>query len=489
MNNTTYLPARFENLQLTLISADPDQVRKHFDEEALTQLAESIKTHGLVQPIVVKPTANGQHQIIAGERRYRAALLAGMTDIPTIVREDLANTDSSVIQVIENLQRVDLTLSETVAGVGKLVQQIGFAKTCEQLAKSPAWVSKHSSVAKLHPTIRDAVANGRLTDIEVAHDLNKLHELDEAQAEDWLLTLAASDEEFEDADLPTRERVRNELQWAKKQVEQDAEREKELTASKAEQSTPDAKKKQAEEKQKEKAKAAKGKEIEQLHKQCEALADSVLTVFCNSVNAPIPSKSSYGARTLGMINVSAEYFGPYIRKTVPESVDAANFHVRTNELPVMQMKKLASALGNPAINIDVDIADLTIDEAIELQKLLGKKISFRCALDADGAQLIAAQAKLTGKASSKPSTDKSKKPDVKISTFIKACIVKGTVSDRLPAQNAYTAYLRWAKKQGVDLANGPCAESFKKEFVEAKIAHNKVAGITNFLAVTLKAGV
>lgn len=186
-STTSPATVRVESVQLSLLAPDPEQIRKHFDESALASLAESIKAQGLIQPIVVRPKlGNGtdyDYKIVAGERRYRAAQLAGIEHVPVIVRTDLANADIAVLQVLENLQRENLTLSETCAGVAKLVDTLGFAKTCQQLGKSEAWVSKHAGVLKLRPEIVSRVIEGKIDSVDIARELHALADLDAQQYE------------------------------------------------------------------------------------------------------------------------------------------------------------------------------------------------------------------------------------------------------------------------------------------------------------------
>lgn len=171
-----------ESVQLDLLAPDQNQIRKHFDEAALQSLADSIRENGLIQPIVVRAAADGDradYRIIAGERRYRAARLAGIEHVPVIVRDDLAGADITVIQVLENLQRENLSLSETCVGVNRLVAQLGFARTCEQLGKSATWVSKHAGVLDLPGELIALVSDGKIDSVDIARELGQLSQLDE----------------------------------------------------------------------------------------------------------------------------------------------------------------------------------------------------------------------------------------------------------------------------------------------------------------------
>ena len=111
LNNTAYEEEKNENvinlLKISLIDPKSDQPRKFFDKALLEELAESIKENGLLQPILVREYGEGRYQIIAGERRYRACRLAGITEIPSIIL-DKSDADTAQIALIENIQREDL---------------------------------------------------------------------------------------------------------------------------------------------------------------------------------------------------------------------------------------------------------------------------------------------------------------------------------------------------------------------------------------------
>ena len=118
-------------VMLSEIEPNRDQPRKDFDEEALQELSESISVHGLIQPLTVRETDPGYYQIIAGERRWRASRLAGLTEIPAIVLDVDENT-AYALALIENLQREDLNPMEEAEGYRRLTQELGL--TQEQAA-------------------------------------------------------------------------------------------------------------------------------------------------------------------------------------------------------------------------------------------------------------------------------------------------------------------------------------------------------------------
>lgn len=154
-----------KQIALSKITPDPDQPRKTFDDEAINELAESIKIHGILQPIVVTPH-DGQYQIVAGERRYRAAKLAGLNKIPALVRT-LTGQRKLELSLIENLQRTDLNSIETATAYLKLRDQ--FNLTLEQIAKrvgknSISAVSNTLRLLRLPSFVRQDIADGKLTE-------------------------------------------------------------------------------------------------------------------------------------------------------------------------------------------------------------------------------------------------------------------------------------------------------------------------------------
>ncbi len=146
------------------ISPDRDQPRTVFETEALQELSDSIRDHGVLQPILVRPIADGGYRIVAGERRWRAAQLAGLTTIPAIVKT-LSDTDAMVIALIENLQREDLNPVEEALGYKRLMETCNL--TQEQAAvhvgKSRPTVANALRLLALPKEVLDMVSDGKLT--------------------------------------------------------------------------------------------------------------------------------------------------------------------------------------------------------------------------------------------------------------------------------------------------------------------------------------
>lgn len=143
------------DIRLSDIEPNRDQPRKVFDEAALNDLAESIKQHGLIQPLLVRPLSSGRYQIVAGERRWRASRLAGLDKVPVVVRE-MDDKQTMEIALIENLQREDLNPIEEAKGYKQLMDTYGF--TQEEVALS---------VNKSRPAVANALRLLNLTDKEI----------------------------------------------------------------------------------------------------------------------------------------------------------------------------------------------------------------------------------------------------------------------------------------------------------------------------------
>lgn len=156
---------RVQKLGLESLQPNPEQPRKTFDPEALRELAVSLKRHGLLQPIVVTPSRGGNYIIIAGERRFRAAKLAGLKTIPALVRtsEELERLE---IALVENVQRVDLSPLEQAASIYKLHNQfnIEYESIAQRLGKAQTTISNVVRLLQLPKEAQMALAEGRITE-------------------------------------------------------------------------------------------------------------------------------------------------------------------------------------------------------------------------------------------------------------------------------------------------------------------------------------
>lgn len=151
-------------LNINDIEPNRNQPRKNFDEEALSALADSIARHGLIQPIAVKPTIGGTYTIIAGERRWRASRLAGLTEIPVIVKN---SDEQSVMELalIENLQREDLNPVEEAMGYKALIDEYSLTQeqVAEKMAKSRSAIANALRLLKLNEEELNALKEGKIT--------------------------------------------------------------------------------------------------------------------------------------------------------------------------------------------------------------------------------------------------------------------------------------------------------------------------------------
>ena len=150
--------------RISKIEPNLSQPRKQFDEEALSELADSIAAHGVLQPLLIRPTSGGTYQIVAGERRWRAARLAGLSEVPALIRE-ITDEETDQLALIENLQREDLNAVETAQGYRRLMDKYGM--TQEQLSaavgKSRPAIANTLRILTLPEDILPMVAEGKLS--------------------------------------------------------------------------------------------------------------------------------------------------------------------------------------------------------------------------------------------------------------------------------------------------------------------------------------
>ena len=152
-----------QTLKLNLIEPNNEQPRKNFDEESLQELADSIKQYGILQPLIVQKKGN-HYEIIAGERRWRAAKLAGITDVPVLIRE-YDKQQTMEIALIENVQRADLNPIEEAQAFQQLIQE--FHLTQEEIAnrvsKNRATITNSMRLLKLDVRVQDMLADGKIS--------------------------------------------------------------------------------------------------------------------------------------------------------------------------------------------------------------------------------------------------------------------------------------------------------------------------------------
>lgn len=156
--------ARIETLPLREIEPDPDQPRKTFDSETLTELANSIAEHGLLQPIAVRPRANGRYLIVAGERRWRACRQAGLNEVPVVIK-NVTDEQAMELALVENLQREDLDPVEEASGIRELMTRCGLTQeqAAQKLGKSRSALANSLRLLNLPDSVLDKLKAGTLT--------------------------------------------------------------------------------------------------------------------------------------------------------------------------------------------------------------------------------------------------------------------------------------------------------------------------------------
>ena len=164
LENNTDSMVSTSTLNINEITPNKEQPRKTFDEAALEELADSIRQHGVLQPLLVRPLTSGGYQLVAGERRWRASRLAELKEVPVIIKE-LSDTEAMEIAIIENLQREDLNPIEEAEGLQALIDKCGY--TQEQVAtsvgKSRPAITNALRLLKLPEEVREMAKDGTIS--------------------------------------------------------------------------------------------------------------------------------------------------------------------------------------------------------------------------------------------------------------------------------------------------------------------------------------
>lgn len=159
-------PTSGESVRLSINEIEPnrDQPRKIFEEQALAELSASIKEHGVLQPLLVRPMADGSYRLVAGERRYRAARMAGVTEVPVTIRE-MTDEEESIFALIENLHREDLNAIEEAQGIKTLIDIFGFTQeeAAQKVGKSRTAVTNSLRLLNLPEDISNLVRDGKIS--------------------------------------------------------------------------------------------------------------------------------------------------------------------------------------------------------------------------------------------------------------------------------------------------------------------------------------
>ena len=151
-------------LKIMDIEPNRDQPRKIFDEDALAELADSIAKHGVIQPLLVRPMPDGSYQLVAGERRWRASRMAGLTEVPVVIKE-LSDDEAMALALIENLQREDLNAMEEAQGIKALMDTLSLTQdeAAERVGKSRPAVANALRLLKLPDSVIALVSDGKLS--------------------------------------------------------------------------------------------------------------------------------------------------------------------------------------------------------------------------------------------------------------------------------------------------------------------------------------
>lgn len=152
------------SIKISEIEPNREQPRKEFDSAALSELADSISQHGVLQPLLLRPIVSGGYRIVAGERRWRAARMAGLSEVPAVVRE-MTDTEEMLFALIENLQREDLTPLEEARGYRTLIETQGFTQeeVSQTVGKSRPTVTNAMRLLNLPEDIQEMLEQGEIT--------------------------------------------------------------------------------------------------------------------------------------------------------------------------------------------------------------------------------------------------------------------------------------------------------------------------------------
>ena len=183
----------YQLLPIYKVEPNPDQPRQDFDDEALETLSESISVHGIIQPLTVRETGGGYYQIIAGERRWRAARMAGLTEVPAVIIE-ADNKKATELALIENLQRQDLNPVEEALGYQSLIEGFGLTQeeAAQQVGKSRPAVTNALRLLSLCPEVLVRLRAGELTAGHARAILSLKDEKKQAEAAQKIYALGLS---------------------------------------------------------------------------------------------------------------------------------------------------------------------------------------------------------------------------------------------------------------------------------------------------------
>ena len=161
---STFTSGPFRQISISELELDPEQPRRVYDEQALNSLADSINTYGILSPILVNQLESGSFKIVAGERRYRAAKIAGIDIVPVIIEQKQSdNADKLAVQLVENIQRQDLTSMEKALAIGQLKQSynLSIRDIAKKLGISKSGVQRSLDILELPEDLQAALIAGK----------------------------------------------------------------------------------------------------------------------------------------------------------------------------------------------------------------------------------------------------------------------------------------------------------------------------------------
>ena len=152
-------------LRISEIEPNKNQPRKSFEKETLEQLAQSIREHGVLQPIIVRSLSSGNYQIIAGERRWRASKMAGLSEVPVVIRDDISEEQAMQFALIENLQRENLNPIEEALGYKELIEKYDMTqeKLAQTLGKARSSIANSLGLLNLPNGVKELLQKGELS--------------------------------------------------------------------------------------------------------------------------------------------------------------------------------------------------------------------------------------------------------------------------------------------------------------------------------------
>lgn len=473
------------------------QSRRTFAEEAMQSLTDSIKTQGVIQPIIVRSSPPGDdgtaciepYEIVAGERRWRAAQRAGLVDIPSIVRDDLGDTDIEILHLIENLQREGLPLADECIATARLVELVGFDEACKQLGKDAPWVSRHSRYGELTEGVRSLIEDGLLTSVEMAFDiaaLAKYSKKDYESAVDSYRSENAWDKP------PTRASLRQTLKYAKENFDRKEEEKQAKVEQKAKlaadpklRAEHDAEResaREAEEKERKKAAACARVKSEAAGAEKQFTHDLLQLLPADFSNV----KSKYDLPI--SVECSTSFY--YQRGTAwkyPATVDGCEFEIEFEG----EIDTIAPALNavSPGAKLDLELEGITQEQVRAIEKALGRKVIVRCSLRTSGKKITAAIASAQG-AAKKDAAAAAGKPAAanhSVSDFIGLRCEKKKGA-KVKAATFYEAYAAWLGEQGRTHEQLPLnSNEFGDAVAAMKIKKHRLSTGWHYLDIALQA--